>query len=406
MIFAYKAQTKTGEVISGQKDCPDQQSLLRQLNAEGLSLLYANEVVLSRTTQAWSKLFSGGRIRLKDKILFAGNLGSMIKAGLNLSRALAVMSRQTSNQALRKVIDSLVKKIGQGEAFSTALQAHPHIFDDIFVAMVAAAEESGNLPQSLKILNEQMAKTYDLRRKVKGAMIYPAVILSAMLVIGFLMLVFLVPVLTATFKELGSELPWSTKLIIWFSDSFSSNLTPIIIILVVLLLGVGGFLRSRAGRHFIDYVSLHMPGLSRLTKQINAATSMRTLSSLISSGVDIVRSLDISSRVVKNHYYRQVLAQAGSQIQQGLPLSKVFIDQEKLFPAFVGEMTLVGEETGQLPQMLLEGALFYEAEVDQSTKNLSTIIEPVLMIMIGLAVGIFAIALLGPMYSLSDVIGA
>ena len=270
--------------------------------------------------------------------------------------------------------------------------------------MVAAGEESGKLPQSLGIISSQLEKSYELRRKIRGAMMYPAVIVTVIILIGILMMIYVVPTLTATFKDLGVELPLSTRLVIWFSDFVSAHKIFTLLAFPVILLGFWRGLKIPSVKRLFEILVLKLPLISPLIQKINSAMTMRTISSLVSSGVSMVESLRITEDVLQNHAYRELLRHARESVQKGLPLSASFRGNEKLYPILVGELTAVGEETGDLPGMLMKGAEFYEKEVEQVTKNLSTIIEPVLMVLIGIVVGFFAIAMLGPMYSLTDAI--
>lgn len=403
MKFKYKARDKERVELEGEREAKDRFALAREMRAEGLMLVSAKpESVSSSGRTRLKRWLNFSRVKIKDKIVFASNLSAMVAAGLSLSRALAVMERQSGSRRFRQVISELAAKIRAGAGLSQALAAFPDVFPPVFVAMVAAGEESGKLPQSLEIVAEQLTKSYDLRRKVRGAMIYPTIIVIVIILIGILMMIFLVPNLTAVFKELGAELPLSTRLVIATSNFLSQHTLIFLLSLLTLVSVVIGYFRTGRGRVSASWLVLHLPLIAPLAKQVNSAATMRTLSSLISSGVGMVEALAITRRVVQNHYYQLVIAAAGAKVEKGQTLSSVFKDNELLYPVLVGEMTEVGEETGKLADMLLRGAAFYEEEVNQATKNLSTVIEPVLMILIGLAVGFFAVSMIGPIYSLSE----
>lgn len=401
MKIFYRAKTASGEEKNGEREASDRFALARELRAEGLTVIYAEPASVKTKKSFWQKDLLG-RVKMKDKIVFAGNLSAMINAGLPLSRALEVMERQTSNKKFKVVIHDLRDRIDRGETLSHALSSHARIFPEVFVAMVATAEESGKLPEALKNVSEQLSKSYDLRRKIKGAMVYPSVILTVMIIIGVLMMIFLVPTLTATFREMNVELPLSTKILIGASDFMASHAVLVFLLLFVFGFGIFYFVRSKFGKTWLDTASLKLPMVGDLVKQVNSATVMRAISSLISSGVSMIRTIEITERLVQNHHYKEVMKEAIEKVQKGVALSAVFEAHQNLFPVFVEEMSAVGEETGKLPEMLLKGAIFYEEEVNQVTKNLSTIIEPVLMVLIGIAVGFFALSVIGPMYSLSS----
>lgn len=340
----------------------------------------------------------------KDQIIFASNLSSMISAGLPLSRALEVIERQSSNRKFKKIISGIIDKINSGQSLSQSMGQYPDVFPSVFTSMVSAGEESGNLPEALKLVSEQLSKSYDLRRKVKGAMIYPAIVVTAIVIIAILMMIFLVPTLTETFKELEVELPLSTRIVIGISDALAQNTLLFVVGFLVLVLILGIAFRTSIGRRWWELFLLKMPMSKNLVKGYNSAVILRAISSLISSGVSMVESIKIAAKITQNSLYREVLIEAMDKVQRGVNLSSVLKDHPSLFPVLVGEMASVGEETGNLPQMLLNGAKFFEDEVDQTTKNLSTVVEPVLMLVIGAAVGFFAISMIGPMYSLTEAI--
>ena len=400
MKFKYQARDKEGKEIDGEREATDRFALARELRAEGLTIISAQPVVDS--TAVALRQFFGGSVKMHDKIIFASNLSAMVSAGLSLSRAFTVMERQTQNKRFKSVIKGLATRLSGGDSLATALSIYPEVFPPVFTAMVLAGEESGKLPQALQVVADQLTRSYDLRRKVRGAMIYPAIIVAVIIIIGILMMIFLVPNLTAIFKEMGAELPLSTRMVIATSDFLSQHTLWAIGGLLVLVGGLIAFFRSARGKLVTDYLAIHFPFIHPVVHKVNAAVTMRTLSSLLSSGVGMVEALHITGRVIQNHYYQAVLTDSATAVEKGKPLSAVFKQNEKLYPVLVGEMIEVGEETGKLAELLLKGALFYEDEVAQATKNLSTIIEPALMVLIGLAVGFFAVSMIGPIYSLSD----
>lgn len=398
--FSYKAVSTSGTVEEGMRDATDQFALAKDLSAEGKTLVSASE---SSTKKALSKLnISFGGVKLADKITFAKNLGAMIDAGLAVSRALVVMQRQTKHKKFKDILEALVGHIEKGSPLSDALGKFPDTFSPLFVSMVRAGEESGKLGESLRIVAEQMDRTYALQRKIRGAMMYPAIILSVMVIIGILMLMFVVPTLTATFTELNVELPATTQFVISLSDMLKAHPISILFGLVALICGAIMLGRTSRGKRTFEYVLLRIPVVGNLVKQTNAARLARTLSSLLSSGVEVVGAIGITRDVLQNSYYRDALGVVESEIQKGTLISDVLGRYDKLFPPMVNEMMAVGEETGKLPDMLLQIATFFEGEVDQKTKDMSTIIEPFLMVIIGAAVGFFAVSMITPIYSLSS----
>lgn len=402
MLFNFKAQNLlTKEIIEDSREAIDRLHLSQDLKKENFILLSAEEK--TGGVSAFQKINEAiVRIKLHDKIVFASNLSAMMKAGLALSHSLSVLSRQTKNPKFKRVIDSLINDVNGGKPLSEAMAKFPKVFSAVMVAMVSAGEQSGDLPGSLKIVSDQMEKSYALRKKVKGALMYPSVVILAMIIIGILMLMFVVPNLTATFVEFKVELPLTTKIVISMSNFLRDNT-----FIFIGLISAGGFAvykfhQTKRGKRSFDFLWLHMPLISGIVKNYNSAVTARTLSSLIASGVSMIESIEITSKVVQNSYYQEVLIEAGQGVSKGNPLSQFFQKRENLYPILVGEMALVGEETGKLSEMLLNIAVFYENEVEAITKDMSTIIEPFLMLMIGGAVGFFAVSMIQPMYAISS----
>jgi type IV pilus assembly protein PilC len=401
MKFAYKSQ-KEGHIVEGVREAIDRFDLYRQIKKEGEIIISVKEVreKLSINLKNVSSIF--GKVKMHDKILIAKNLSSMLEAGLSLSRALGVMEKQAKNKKLKSIFESLGNSIREGKTFDQALSQFPDVFNSLFISMVKAGEESGSLASSLKDIGSQLEKTYKLQKKVKGALIYPGIILGLIFIIGIVLLTYVVPSLTATFKDIGTELPASTQLVIFASDLIKNHFILVFISLVLVVAGIIYASKTSKGKRFFDFVFLRMPVIKHIIIESNAARMARTLSSLLSAGVDLLLAAKITADVLQNSYYKAVLNKASDKIEKGEPLSGIFSTEEKLFPVFVAEMVSVGEETGQLVQMLTGVAVFYENEVEEKTKNLSTIIEPLLMVFIGGAVGFFAVSMITPMYSVMN----
>lgn len=398
MEFKYKA-TKNGEEYENIVDLPDRFSVYRHIKKEGGAVISVEEKNSSHGMKLSGDIFE--TVSVSEKILFTRNLSVMIKSGLALSRALSVLERQTKNKKLKRTFIEVGTSVKKGSSFHEALSKFPKIFSKLLVSMVRAGEESGKLAGSLAIVGKQMERAYQLKKKIKGALIYPAIIVMAMGIIGVVMLVYVVPTLTKTFEELGVDLPRSTQAVIAVSDFLTNNtIAGVFIIVFLIIAGILGF-RSKKGKRIFDFVLLRIPVISNIVREVNSARTTRTLSSLLSSGVEVVNAISITKDVVQNSYYKEVLEQAQKDIQKGSPLSESFKKDEKIYPILVSEMIAVGEETGQLSEMLQQIAEFYEGEVEQKTKNISTIIEPFLMVFIGVVVGFFAISMVSPIYSIS-----
>lgn len=406
--FRYKTQDKSGKIEEAVIEAPDRFAVYKEVRKEGRTVMSVTEESAGGSMKRFFDMEYVnsliGRVKIAEKIILTRNLAAMIEAGLVLSRALDVMERQTKNAKLKTVLRDINARVKKGDTFSESLSKFPKIFSPLFVSMVRAGEESGSLADSLHVVGEQMDKAYTLKKKVRGAMVYPAIIISAMIVIGIFMFIFVVPTLSSTFNELGAELPASTQAIISISEFLNDHTFSSIGLLIgTILLFILG-LRTENGRRMFEWVLLRIPIIGELVREINSARTARTFSSLLASGVDVVEALSITKDVVQNSYFKDVIGQAEKEIQKGAPISKIFIQNEKLYPVLFAEIVAVGEETGKLSEMLEQVAFFYEREVEQKTKDMSTIIEPFLMLIIGGGVGFFAISMISPIYSLSETI--
>ncbi len=401
MKFSYKARNSAGVTSEGSVDARDRVEAINTIRALGVTPIFVNQK-MGGILGSINFSIGGNKVKLSEKIMLTKNLSGMLKAGLPLSRALQVLSRQTKNKYLNKIIETLSETIDKGGTFSDGLAKYPKVFSALFVSMVKAGEESGGMPNALTEIGINLEKSYALSKNVKSAMMYPSIILGAIFIIGILMFVYVVPTLTKTFKELGAELPASTKLVIGLSDLISNHLLLLIVGIAVMVFLVILATRLPRSKRAIDWMIIRLPVIGGIVREMNAARTTRTMASLLGSGVTIGRAISITKEVLQNVHYKEVMAEVEKVVEKGAPMSSVFKQQTILYPIMVGEMIEVGEETGNLGSMLLDVALFYEGEVDAKTKDLSTIIEPVLMIFIGAAVGFFAVSMLSPMYSIMD----
>lgn len=408
MKFRYIATDSDGKETAGVVSVEDRYEVYAKVRALGLEVVSVEEVRGFSLGSGFSmdkvNVFLS-RVKQDELVMLTRNLGAMLAAGLALSRAISVIGRQSKNPKLKAVTKDLEDRINSGEQFFEALARHPKVFDNLYISMVRAGEESGQLSETLQTLSVQMERSSNLKKKIKGAMIYPSIVITVMIGIGVLMMIFVMPSITKTFVDMGVDLPMTTKILIATSDFMSNN--PVLV-LGGLIGSIAGFLyslRTNWGKRIFHWVIIRLPIIGTMVKETNAARTARTLSSLLGSGVDVILSLNITEDVLQNVYYKPILADAAQRVEKGTPLSKAFIEREDLYPILVGEMILVGEETGQISGMLKQLADFYENEVEQKTKDLSTIIEPILMVVIGGTVGFFALAMIAPIYSISDSIG-
>ena len=401
--FTYTAEKKDGEVYKGVGEAKDRFDLYEIVRREGGHLLSLDSDTSGMRYFSFAYWNSRiGTVSEQEKILFSRNLGVMLGAGLPLSRALSVMERQAHNSRLATVVSEIASEVRRGTTLHEALSKFPNTFPKLMTAMVHAGEEGGDLATSLQVSSEQMERSSEMKKKVKSAMLYPSIILIAIFGIGALMMIYVVPTLSDTFRELGSKLPLSTRVIVGLSD-FLVNYTLLCVIGVlgfIIFIALG--LRTDIGKRILDTIAIRMPLIGGMVREVNAARTARTMASLLTAGVDVISALEITHDVVQNSYFREVILEAQKSIGEGVPLSAVFVRRSELYPPLVGEMMAVGEETGQTSEMLKRLAIYYENEVDRKTKDMSTIIEPFLMLFIGAVVGFFAISIITPIYGISQ----
>lgn len=399
--FTYTALNKQGKKESSSIDAGSVFEAGHLLKQQGLMPLDLREA-------GGSSFFAGIRemssISLAQKIVFIQNLGIMLKAGISAARALKIISQQTKNPKFKKVAEALASGVEAGKSLHEAMAEFPQVFSYIFISMIKVGEVSGSLDKSLEYLSLQLQREADLKSKVRGAMIYPLVIVGAMVLIGILMAIFVLPKLIGVFKEANVALPLLTRILIGFTDFFSAHiiLAPLVLSLIVAALVAAAF--SAAGKRLFAAAVIKMPILGSVAIKINLARFSRVLSSLLKSGLPIVEGLQVASESVGNPAYQAILAEAASQVKLGKPLTSVLANNQKLFPYIVVQMLEVGEETGTMETILEQLAQHFEAEVDDTLKNLSSIIEPLLLLVIGAVVGLLAAALILPIYNISQTI--
>ncbi len=403
--FTYIGEDSAGKKVTETVEASDRFAVYGLARTQGHTVSSVSEVTSFQIKQYLDieKInYFLSRVGSDELVMTTRNLGSMLTAGLTLSRALSVIERQSSNPRLKGVIKKIIARINKGDQFYESLREFPEVFNDLFVAMVKAGEESGNLAESLQTLAVQMERASNLKKKIKGAMIYPSIVIVVMVVIGILMMIYVMPQITGVFKNMDKDLPVTTQVLIATSDFLVAHTLVAIGGLIASIAAFIYALRTKPGKYASSWLIVRLPVIGTLAKETNAARTARTLSSLLNSGVDVIQSVEITEEVLQNVFYKKILRDARNRVEKGTPLSETFIERKDLYPILVGEMILVGEETGQIAGMLGELAIFYETEVERKTKDLSTIIEPLLMVVIGGGVGFFALALIAPIYSISD----
>ncbi len=402
--YSFSAKSISGQTKTGSQEAASETELAHVLRNEGFILTSFR--LIGPAAQAKRSLLSllpsFKRVPLIEKVVFAQHLAVMVGAGLSLTRALEALGLQTRNKKLAEVIKGTNEEIKKGNSLASALAKYPKIFSELFINMVRVGESAGNLEEVLRLLADQMKKDHDLQSRVKSAMIYPAVILIAMIGIGAIMMVTIVPKLSAVFKELKIQLPFTTRVIIGISDFLSHYWFFAILGIIILIPVFRMILKTRTGKRTIDLAIINLPIFGNIVKKVNSARLARILSSMIKSGIPIVQALQIASGTLDNYLFQKSLEYAAQEVQKGQALSLAMKSYLKIYPPIVSQMIEVGEETGSLEEILTRLADFYEEDVANITKGLTSIIEPILMIIIGAAVGFFAVSMLQPMYSMMN----
>ncbi len=386
-------------MVKGSLNAEDKSELARELRGKGLVLISAKDEEEDKSSFNFTLPFLNN-VSIKEKLMLTRNLKVMISAGLALPRALQTLAAQSQNKKLKEVLEDIRKNVIKGEEFSSCLEKHSDVFSDLFVSMVKVGEASGKLEEVLEVLSRQMERNHELKSEIMGALIYPAVIILAMMGIGMGMLVFVVPKISETFEQLDAELPQTTQFVIGLGNALSTHWYLFLAGAAAAGLFFYYFLRTKLGKKITGYLGLKLPLISPLVKKISSAYSLRSLSSLIKAGVSLPKGLGIIAGTTGNLYYKKALIHSSKEIKKGVKLSEVLGEYDNLYPPLVIEMIAVGEETGETSNILEKLADFYEAEVTNATKNLASVIEPVVMLLIGGAVGFFAISMIQPMYSM------
>lgn len=403
-LYAFRGRREqSGELVTGIREAPSHAVLGQDLLADGILLTSYEE---KKQRQLLRGLLGKivGRVPIIERVLFARYFSLMLRAGLDVKRSLAALQEQTKNKTLKNTLGLIYSDIERGKTLSESMEAFPTVFPSLFSSFIRVGETTGRLQESLEVLAEQLKKEFELRRAVRGAMLYPLVILSALGAVGFAMLVFVIPKLAEVFKGFNVQLPLPTRILLGIGSFFELYWYLVIMGMVAIGIG-GGFLwRMPSVKAYLLNLFLYVPILGPIMQQVNIARFCRNLSSLLGSGVAFTEALGILSQNTPHPSYAAVFAAAQEHVKSGKVLSDFLAKAKRLFPPLIINVMKVGEETGELDKVLSETALFYEGEVDQTMRNMTSILEPVLMVIIGLAVGALAISVISPIYNLVNVI--
>jgi type IV pilus assembly protein PilC len=400
MKFIYQARNGKGEVKRGFVVAATQEkaeALLSENSFVIIGLQLVRESFLDRVNPF------GKHVRYKDLVLFSRQLSTLISARVPILQSLRILDSQIENKQLGAVIRELINSVENGESFSLALSKHPEVFGSVYVSLVKSGEASGSVARSLNYLADQLEKDYELRSKVRGALTYPAFVLSALVVVGLLMFKFVLPKLTSVLEEQGGQLPTVSVVLISFTHFFERFWWLVILLIGGLVLGVRYAITTIPGRYFWDRMKIHLPIFGPIFQRIYMARFSRNLATLVAGGIPIISAIQIVSETINNVIYRDILIEAATKVTGGSSISDS-LSAHREFPPIVTQMVKVGEQSAQLDEILGKLASFYEKEVDSKIAVLAQLLEPIVMVILGLGVGALVAGVLLPIYNLASTV--
>ena len=395
--FRYQARDRAGKFYKGVAEANDKHGAVRVLREKGLVPFSLDEEGKGLLSLLTIRLTS--HVRSSDLTLFTRQLSTMITAGLQITDALSLLRMQVS-PALAEVVSDLLTNIEGGSSLADAMSKHPDVFSKVYISLVRTGESAGLLDDVLARLSDNLEKQQDFNSKVKGAMIYPIIVICGMLIVAAIMMIFVIPKMTQLYKDFGAKLPTATQILINVSSFVAEFWWLFLAILVVALIFFRGLSRTRDGKKKLDALSLKLPVMGGLSQMVMLTEFTRTVGLLVGAGVSIVDALNIVSGSMGNLVYEDALKSSASQVEKGFPLAYALAETER-FPPIVTQMVAVGEETGKVGEVLTKLSKYFENESDHLVKNLTTAIEPLIIIVLGLGVGFLVVAIIMPIYSLT-----
>ena len=395
-FYSYIAAENNGNLKKGEMEALDRETVIDYLKSENLLVVSVKE---QKSRFQKSALF-GKKLSYLDKINFAENLGTMIKAGVNLSEALSVLAEESENPRFKIILGDLKFAVENGQPLSEGLKNYQDDFNEIFINMIKAGEASGKIEESLKRLSVQLKKEYSLIAKIKGALIYPFVLIGGVVGVLILIITFVVPKLAAVFSGSSYRLPFTTKVLFALSSVASRSPILTIVILVIIIIGAGLILRISRVKKFFSNLLFRIPITSKLFRQIEIVRFCRTTGELLASGIPIAKTLEITASGMSLVRYQKLISEAKEKIIKGVSLANAFRGKEEYFSGLLISVINVGEKTGNLAELLINLADFYEEQTDNALKSLTSLIEPILLVIVGLLIGGMAISVVVPIYQL------
>ena len=401
-VFEYLLVNKKKETVSSTIDSADKLSAINTLKSRGQLIKIEEKSAKKAGGFSFGKKKKGAKT--DELVMFTRQLSAMVSAGVPILRSLNSMAKHAESAGFRETINAVIKDIEGGMSFADALGKHPETFNDIYVNMVAAGETGGILDDILKRLALQQEKNSSMKKKIKGAMTYPIVLLAITIIAFFILMTFIIPVIGKTIKDMGgpdAKLPLLTEIMLGISDFMVSFWYLIIPAFIGGIWALIRYIKTPKGRIKFHHIIIKVPAVGAIVRKVAIARFTRTFSALIGAGVAVLEALDVTSRAVGNVVYEESLREATKRVQNGEVLSRIIAERDDLYPPIVAQMLSVGEETGQTDKVLIKVADFYEEEVDTAIDGVSSIIEPVMIVAMGGVIALVAVSVMGPITSMA-----
>lgn len=395
--YNYRAKTKSGKTVKGIVETRSKKEALRLLHGKKLIVFSLQE---KRKKSLFAFLQNLRGVSNKEIMDFTRQLSTMINSGLTLTNALTILQDQ-ARPAMDKMLSVIIRKIEGGATFHSALLTYPNVFSKVYVSLIKSGEAAGKLDRILGELADSLEKQEAFKRKVKGALIYPAIVITGMVIVAFIMMVYVVPKLTEMYEEMEADLPLPTQVLIGISNFLASFWYLVVIAAISLIYGFNRWRRTYLGREAFDSFILKIPIIGKLITKIILTQVIRTLSMLINAGVPIIEALNIVADAANNAIFERSIREAAKKVEKGLPLT-VALEKYEEYPTVVIQMISVGEQTGKVGEVLARVAVYFEQEAEVAIKGLTTAIEPLMMIVLGIGVGFIVISIITPIYNLTS----
>ncbi|PID52656.1 MAG: hypothetical protein CR972_00730 [Candidatus Moraniibacteriota bacterium] len=399
MKFKFKARTQEGEIKRGDIEAIDRESATKLLQKSGMVPVSIREIKRSESMSATIERLTSS-VSQKDLLLFYRQLSTLVGAKIPIAPALRTIHNQTENAQLRVVVAEVVADVEDGISISESFSKHKNIFTPLSINMIKAGEVSGSLQDAIDFVAESAENNYQMKGKIRGALMYPLFVIAVAIVIGFVTMTWILPKLTVVIKDLQAEVPWYTQVMINIGDFMQMYWWAVLIVIFGIIGSGVYYIRSEDGNKEWDRMKLRIPVVGELFRYVYITRFSENLSVLLKGGIPIVRSLIIVADVVDNIVYKNIILKAAQDVKTGGDINSEFFKHEE-FPPMVSSMIKIGEETGRISEILDDVSRFYKSEVDQITRDFSSIIEPILIVGLGIGVGILVMAVLLPVYNIA-----